>query len=102
MDVSQIVPEMPVVCSQGREFATGRPCGRRTLHSIKQGFKSQTSLYSNELGDDHCEGQVVVDRPGEHAMLEWSETPTDSIVCRVPLGQVVMQVRLSWNAGVVP
>lgn len=76
MNTSQIVSEMPVVCSQGGQFATVDHMEGE--HSIK--------LNKDSNGKHHYipiswvtgieDGKVVVNRPGEQAMREWSESPT--------------------------
>lgn len=70
---SQIHEHMPVVCSEGGQFAT---VDRVEGHSIK--------LTKDDQGQHHyipmdwverVDQQVHVDRPGDQAMREWSTTP---------------------------
>ncbi|HSI44286.1 MAG TPA: DUF2171 domain-containing protein [Methylotenera sp.] len=75
IDTNAIKPEMPVVCSQGGQFATVDHM--EGTSSIK--------LKKDEAGIHHYvpvswvtsvdEGKVKVDRPGEEAMKEWSTRP---------------------------
>lgn len=75
IDTSAIKPEMPVVCSQGGQFATVDHM--EGTSSIK--------LKKDETGIHHYvpvswvvsteDGKVKVDRPGEEAMQEWSTRP---------------------------
>ncbi len=75
IDTNAIKPEMPVVCSQGGQFATVDHM--EGINSIK--------LKKDETGIHHYmpvswvvsteDGKVKVDRPGEEAMQEWSTMP---------------------------
>jgi hypothetical protein len=71
---TQIQPDLPVVCSQGGQFATV---------DHMQG-SDQIKLKRDDQGKHHyiplswvtsVDGKVHVDRPGKQAMQEWSESP---------------------------
>ena len=75
IDTNKIKPEMPVVCSQGGQFATvDHMEGKNTikLKKDKQGVHHYVPLSWVVSTDD---GKVKVDRPGEEAMKEWSTRP---------------------------
>lgn len=72
IQTSEIKPDMPVVCSQGGQFAkVDHMEGDRTI-----------KLMRDENGDHHYiplswvvstdNNQVKIDRPGEQAMQQWS------------------------------
>jgi hypothetical protein len=73
IDVSQIKPHMPVVCSQDGQFA---------VVDHLEG-KSSIKLTKDDKGLHHyiplswvrsVDGKVHIDRPGAQAMREWSTT----------------------------
>lgn len=75
IDTNSIKPEMPVVCSQGGQFATVDHMEGEDSIKLKR----------DETGTHHYmpvswvvstdDGKVKVDRPGEEAMQEWSTRP---------------------------
>ncbi len=71
---AQIREHMPVVCSNGGQFAT-----------VDHVDGDQIKLTKDEQGQHHwipmswvtrVDEHVHVDRPGDQAMKEWSTTPT--------------------------
>ncbi|MFD1121984.1 DUF2171 domain-containing protein [Methylophilus flavus] len=75
LNINQILPEMPVVCSQGGQFATvdhleGTDCIKLNKDSTGQHHYIPTSWVTSTEN-----GKVVVDRPGDEAMKNWSLTP---------------------------
>lgn len=72
---TEIKPHMPVVCSQGGQFG---------VVDHLEGTQ-QIKLTKDKTGTHHfiplswvtsaTDGKVHVDRPGEQAMKEWTETP---------------------------
>ncbi len=76
INVEQIKPHMPVVCSNNGQFATvdhleGTKCIK--LERDKQGVHHYIPLEWVTVVDD----KVHVDRPGKQAMKEWSDKPLD-------------------------
>ena len=74
IDISQIQPQMPVVCSNQRQFAVVDHL--EGTNSIK--------LTKDQTGRHHyiplswvtfVDDKVHVDRPGEQAMRDWSSVP---------------------------
>lgn len=75
MEVHEIIPDMPVVCAQGGQFAMVDHLEGK--HSIK--------LKKDEHGQHHYiptswviaidHGRIVIDRPGYEAMQQWTESP---------------------------
>ncbi len=75
IDTNTIKPEMPVVCSQGGQFATVDHMEGTSSIKLK---KDETGIHhyvpvSWVVSTD--DGKVKVDRPGEEAMQEWSTRP---------------------------
>lgn len=74
INASQIKPNTPVVCSNGRQFA---------VVDHMEGTSS-VKLNKDDKGQHHyiplswvksIDDKVHVDRPGEQAMREWSKSP---------------------------
>lgn len=75
IDTNAIKPEMPVVCSQGGQFATVdhmEGIGSIKLKKDEAGIHHYVPVSWVVSTDD---GKVKVDRPGEEAMKEWSTRP---------------------------
>jgi len=75
IDTNAIKPEMPVVCSQGGQFATVDHMEGTSSIKLK---KDETGIHhyvpvSWVVSTD--DGKVKVDRPGDEAMKEWSTRP---------------------------
>ncbi|MBB1363052.1 MULTISPECIES: DUF2171 domain-containing protein [unclassified Shewanella] len=75
IQTNQIKPDMPVVCSEDGQFATvDHMEGTDTLKLKKdkggQHHYIPLSWVTSTEGD-----KVKVDRPGDQAMQEWSQTP---------------------------
>ncbi len=76
INVEQIKPHMPVVCSNNGQFATVDHLeGTKSikLERDKQGLHHYIPLDWVTVVDD----KVHVDRPGKQAMKEWSDKPLD-------------------------
>lgn len=74
IDINQIKPDMPVVCSQDGQFAiVDHMEGSKTIKLTKdkngQHHYIPLSWVTSTEG-----GKVKVDRPGEQAMQEWTTT----------------------------
>lgn len=74
IDTRNIKPDMPVVCSNGGQFAV-----------VDHMEGDQIKLKRDASGQHHyipaswvtaVDAQVHVDRPGQQAMQEWSSTPS--------------------------
>lgn len=73
---TEIKPHMPVVCSQNGQFAVVDHMEGTNLIKLakdKDGKHHYIPLSWVTRADD---GKVHVDRPGDVAMKQWSETPT--------------------------
>jgi hypothetical protein len=77
LDINQIKPEMPVVCSEGGQFA---------VVDHLEGIDS-VKLARDENGEHHyiptawvtrVDDKVHVDRTGRQAMREWSSAPPNA------------------------
>lgn len=75
MKTSQIVPEMPVVCSNGGQFATVDHLEGTASIKLKRDAHGHHHYIPTAWVKSIEDGKVVVDRPGEQAMQEWSEQP---------------------------
>ena len=76
MNTSQIVPEMPVVCSQGGQFATVDHLEGRDSIKLKKDKKGHHHYLPTSWVTSIQNGKVIVDRPGEQAMQDWTDAPT--------------------------
>jgi hypothetical protein len=74
INASQIKPHMPVVCSEGGQFAT--------VDHLEG--SDQIKLTKDDSGKHHyiplswvqtVDDKVHVDRPGKQAMQQWSDSP---------------------------
>jgi hypothetical protein len=71
----QIKPDMPVVCSQGGQFAVvDHMEGSNTL-KLKKDKTGQHHYIPLSWVTSIEGGEVKVDRPGDQAMREWADTP---------------------------
>ncbi len=75
MNTNQIVPEMPVVCSMGGQFATVDHLEGSTSIKLNKDQHGKHHYIPTSWVTKIEDGKVVVDRPGEKAMQEWSDTP---------------------------
>lgn len=76
MNANQIVPEMPVVCSQGGQFATVDHLEGKNSIKLNKDKHGQHHYIPTSWVTSIENGKVIVDRPGEQAMKDWSNTPT--------------------------
>lgn len=75
INTSQIKPEMPVVCSQGGQFATVDHMEGPDVIKLNKDDSGQHHYIPLDWVTSAEDGQVRVDRPGEEAMKEWSTSP---------------------------
>lgn len=76
ISASQIKPDMPVVCSEGGQFATVDHMEGADTLKLKKDESGQHHYIPLEWVTSVEGGTVKVDRPGDQAMDEWSTTPT--------------------------
>lgn len=77
MNPSQIKNDMPIVCSKDGQFGTvDHMEGKETIKLTRdaKGTHHYIPLAWVKTVDD----KIHLDRPGEQAMREWSETPPTS------------------------
>ena len=75
IQTNQIQPDMPVVCSEDGQFATVDHMEGTDTIKLKKDDSGQhhyipLSWVTSIEGD-----KVKIDRPGDRAMQEWSQTP---------------------------
>lgn len=75
VNINQILPEMPVVCSRGGQFATVDHLEGTDCIKLNKDAQGQHHYIPTRWVTSTENGVVVVDRPGEEAMKEWSVTP---------------------------
>lgn len=75
-DTQEIKPEMPVVCSQGGQFATVDHMQGSDMIKLKKDDSGQHHYIPTSWVTSTENGQVKIDRPGQEAMKQWSESPT--------------------------
>lgn len=75
IQTNQIQPDMAVVCSQGGQFATVDHMEGSNTIKLKKDQSGQHHYIPLNWVTSVEDGQVNVDRPGNQAMREWSDTP---------------------------
>lgn len=75
MNTNQIVPKMPVVCSQGGQFATVDHMEDSDTIKLNKDDKGQHHYIPASWVTGIEDGKLVIDRPGEQAMQQWSNAP---------------------------
>lgn len=76
MQSNQIQPDMPVVCSQDGQFAEVDHMEGANSIKLKRDSEGTHHYIPLSWVTSVENGKVKIDRPGEEAMQEWSETPT--------------------------
>jgi hypothetical protein len=72
---TEIKPHMPVVCSQGGQFAIVDHLEGTQLIKLTRDKAGTHHYIPLAWVTSAADGKVHVDRPGEQAMKEWTETP---------------------------
>lgn len=75
IQISQIQPEMPVVCSENGQFATVDHMEGSDSIKLKKDESGQHHYIPMDWVTSTDNGKVMVDRPGDQAMKEWSTSP---------------------------
>jgi len=76
MNTSEIKPDMPVVCSHDGQFATVDHLEGTNSIKLKKDKLGQHHYIPTSWVVSTADGKVKVDRPGEEAMKDWTDTPT--------------------------
>ena len=74
INTDQIHPDMPVVCSQGGQFATVDHLEGSEHIKLKKDNTGQHHYIPLSWVTSTEEGKVHVDRPGQAAMNDWMTT----------------------------
>lgn len=72
---SQILPDMPVVCSEDGQFAVVDHMEGSETIKLQKDDKGQHHFIPLSWVTSVDKGKVNVDRPGDQAMKEWSQEP---------------------------
>ncbi|HEX4340241.1 MAG TPA: DUF2171 domain-containing protein [Polyangiaceae bacterium] len=75
VNTSHIKPHMPVVCSEGGQFATVDHMESDGMIKLSRD-KSGQHHYIPTAWVTSIDDKLHVDRPGDQAMREWSTSPT--------------------------
>lgn len=75
VQVNEIKPEMPVVCSENGQFATVDHMEGSDTIKLKKDSTGQHHYIPVDWVISTDDGKVMVDRPGDQAMKEWSTRP---------------------------
>ena len=75
MHSNQIQPDMPVVCSQDGQFAEVDHMEGEDMIKLKRDDAGTHHYIPLSWVTSVEDGKVKIDRPGEEAMQEWSESP---------------------------
>jgi len=75
LNTNNIRPEMPVVCSNDGQFATVDHMEGDNCIKLKRDAAGQHHYIPTSWVVSTDNGKVKVDRPGDEAMREWSNTP---------------------------
>ena len=76
MQSNQIQPNMPVVCSQDGQFAEVDHMEGDDIIKLKKDCTGTHHYIPLSWVTSVENGKVKIDRPGEEAMQEWSESPS--------------------------
>ena len=76
MQSNQIQPDMPVVCSQDGQFAEVDHMEGDDMIKLKRHGTGTHHYIPLSWVTAVENGKVKIDRPGEEAMQEWSESPS--------------------------
>ncbi|MGB3306393.1 MAG: DUF2171 domain-containing protein [Thermomicrobiales bacterium] len=74
---TQIKEHMPVVCSEGGQFATVDHLDKNNTIKLTKDDKGQHHWIPVDWAT-RVDDKVHVDRPGDQAMEEWSAAPEDA------------------------
>jgi hypothetical protein len=80
INIDEIKPDMPVICSDGDQFATVDNMEESSTIKLKQDETGQHHYISVSWVTSIEEGQVRIDRPIHQAMQEWSSVSPNYIV----------------------
>ncbi|MGZ5008383.1 MAG: DUF2171 domain-containing protein [Methylobacter sp.] len=75
INTDTIKPDMPVVCSQGGQFATVDHMEGEDTIKLTKDKTGQHHYIPVSWVTSTDDGKVHVDRPGDQAMREWSTNP---------------------------
>ena len=75
MSLDEIVPEMPVVCAQGGQFAKVDHLEGQDLIKLKKDDSGQHHYIPISWVTATDNGRLVIDRPGYEAMQQWLDSP---------------------------
>ena len=76
ISAQEILPNMPVVCSDNGQFAVVDHVEGRNAIKLKKDEKGEHHFIPMEWVTK-VDGEVHVDRPGDQAMREWSTSPSN-------------------------
>lgn len=74
MQSNQIQPDMPVVCSQDGQFAEVDHMEGEDTIKLKRDVEGNHHYIPLSWVTSVEDGKVKIDRPGEEAMQQWSES----------------------------
>ena len=75
MQSTEILPDMPVVCSQGGQFAEVDHMEGENMIKLKKDSAGTHHYIPLEWASSIENGQLKIDRQGEQAMQQWSDSP---------------------------
>jgi hypothetical protein len=75
ISANQVKPDMPVVCSQGGQFATVDHMEGQDSIKLQRDDSGKHHYIPLSWVTSTENGTVKVDRPGDQAMEDWSEQP---------------------------
>ena len=75
MQSTEVLPDMPVVCSQGGQFAEVDHMEGEDMIKLKKDSTGMHHYIPLEWARSIENGALKIDRPGEQAMQQWSESP---------------------------
>lgn len=77
-DATAIKHDMPVICSQGGQFGTVDDVEGNSIKLTKEGSQDHQHHWIPLDWVTRVDQHVHIDRPGDQAMREWSNTPPQS------------------------
>jgi hypothetical protein len=80
ISADEIKPEMPVVCSQGGQFAVIDHMESNSSIKLNKDKTGQHHYIPLSWVTSTADGKIKVDRPGDQAMQEWSTVSPNYVV----------------------
>ena len=79
INIDEIKPEMPVICSQNGQFAVVDHMEGTNAIKLNKDHSGQHHYIPLTWVTSTVHGKIKIDRPGDQAMQQWSTVPPSLI-----------------------